>query len=147
KSLSANISRAPRIQTSAVSPPAAVSIGGGAEEIDHASADLSPGSSGCGIATDGPSSHGLFGGGGSAGFCGSGGDEKVCVLASASGGAANICVDPVGSGCACGVAGGVAGNHGWAGACGCPLAPFGPMWAWIRSSAERRNSRARRLVG
>src|SRR5438876_886443 len=100
------------------------------------------------MASDGPSSHGLLGGAG--GFAaGDGRCPGFAFFVFGSGAGFAACR---GAGAVAGVAGAAAA--GWDGSHGCGADPFGAvarppgaMTAWMRSSAERRNSRARKLVG
>src|SRR6202011_5074344 len=144
--------------------------------IDQAAFPPSPVTSGCGMASEGPSSQGFRGGpaffcgaaatlGAAAGFfdpacaapAGEGGfrvggatGAGAAVGGAAGTGAAAGCAGSQGCGAGAGAAAGCAGSHGCGAGAGVPgLADLlaGDITAWIRSSAERRNSRARRFVG
>ena len=136
KSLSATSSRAPATQAESSSSSAG-GTGIGSWWMVHAppaSASAPGGGVSCWMAIEGPSSHGLSGRGAFA----------LVFFALESEGSDGIRADlrARSAGTCWRVAGG--GSHGCAACCG---AAGGAMCAWIRSSALRRNSRARKFDG
>src|SRR5882724_5254653 len=158
QSLSAPSSRAPRIHTS-VSSSETAALGAATLWIDQAAFPPSPVTSGWGMASEGPSSQGLRGGPGffcaAAATLGAAADFFGPAWAAPAGGGFRA-GEPAGVGAAAGGTTGAGAVAGCAGSQGCGAGAGAPgladllagdITAWIRSSAERRNSRARRFVG